>query len=113
MNQPADAPEITPTELKARMDAGNAPALLDVREPFEQRIADLPDVGQARIPTAQILVRMEELDPAEELVVYCRSGGRSAWAARILLDRGFENVLNLKGGVLGWREEVDPSLDEY
>ncbi len=113
MNQPLDAPEITPTELTARMDGGDAPALLDVREPFEQRIADLPEVGQARIPTGEILMRMNELDPESELVVYCRSGGRSAWAARILVDRGFKNVLNLKGGVLAWREEVDPSLDAY
>lgn len=113
MTQPADAPEITPTELKSRLDAGDVPVLLDVREPFEQRIADLPDVGQARIPTGEILQRMDELDPEKEVVVYCRSGGRSAWAARILLDRGFTNVLNLKGGVLGWREDVDPSLDSY
>lgn len=113
MNQPTDAPEITPTELKARLDAGSAPTLLDVREPFEQRIADLPEVGQKRIPTGEILDRMGELDPTDELVVYCRSGSRSAWAARILVDRGFAKVLNLKGGVLGWREEVDPSLDEY
>ena len=113
MNQPADAPEMTPTELKARMDAGDAPALLDVREAFERRIADLPDVGQTRIPTGQILERIGELDPEKELVVYCRSGSRSAWAARILLDRGFQEVWNLQGGVLGWREHVDPSLDSY
>lgn len=113
MTQPSDAPEITPTELKERLDAGDAPTLLDVREPFEARIADLPDHGQHRIPTAQILERMDELDPEEEVVVYCRSGSRSAWAARILMDRGFAKVLNLKGGVLGWREEVDPSLEAY
>ncbi|MEQ9400360.1 MAG: rhodanese-like domain-containing protein [Longimicrobiales bacterium] len=113
MNRPEEAPEITPVALKKRLDDGEVPRLLDVREPFEQRIADLPEVGQHRIPTSDILARMDELDPAEELVVYCRSGGRSAWAARILLDRGFQNVLNLKGGVLGWREDVDPSLDSY
>ncbi len=113
MNGPADAPEITPVELNARLQAGDVPALLDVRETFEQRIADLPELDQHRIPTGEILARMNELDPSKELVVYCRSGSRSAWAARILLDRGFKSVLNLQGGVLGWREQVDPSLDAY
>jgi adenylyltransferase/sulfurtransferase len=105
--------DITATELKARLDQGDVPALLDVREHFERRIADLPEHGQARIPTGEVLQRMEELDPAAELIIYCRSGSRSAWAARLLQERGFVNVLNLKGGVLAWREEVDPTLQAY
>ena len=113
MTEAADVPEITATELKARMDQGDMPALLDVREHFERRIADLPEHGQARIPTGEVVQRMEELDRRRPLVIYCRSGSRSAWAARLLQERGFENVLNLKGGILAWREEVDPTLQAY
>jgi rhodanese-related sulfurtransferase len=106
-------PVITPTELKARLDAGNVPVLVDVRELHEADIADLPDHGQARIPTAEFAGRFEELDRSKELVLYCRSGRRSDWAARILLENGYERVYNLKGGVLAWRNEVDPDLPAY
>lgn len=113
MTASADVPEITATELKVRLDQGEVPTLLDVREHFERRIADLPEHGQVRIPTGEILQRMDELDRAKPLVIYCRSGSRSAWAARLLHERGFEHVLNLKGGVLAWRVEVDPTLQAY
>ena len=113
MTDSANVPEITATELKARLDQGEIPALLDVREHFERRIADLPEHGQARIPTGEILQRLDELDRGKPLVIYCRSGSRSAWAARLLQERGFEHVLNLKGGVLAWRAEVDPTLQAY
>ena len=106
-------PEITPTQLKARIDAGDVPVLVDVREYYEADIADLPELGQLRIPTAEFVARLDELDPGSELVIYCRSGRRSEWAARILLDRGYERVINLKDGVLGWREEVDSDLPRY
>lgn len=117
MNQPrppaASVPEISPLELKQRLDLGQPLVLLDVREPFERAIADLPDVGQKRIPMAEVPGRMGELDPDEPLVVYCRTGGRSAHVARYLLASGFTSVVNLGGGVMGWRNEVDPSLQEY
>jgi adenylyltransferase/sulfurtransferase len=106
-------PVITPTELKARLDAGEVPLLVDVRELYEADIADLPEHGQARIPTAEFADRIEELDREKEVVLYCRSGRRSEWAARILLQNGFQRVFNLKGGVLGWRHEVDPDLPAY
>jgi adenylyltransferase/sulfurtransferase len=106
-------PEITPTDLKARLDAGDVLALVDVREPFEARIADLPDLGQARIPTGEFLRRFQELNRGDELVVYCRSGSRSEWAASILMEHGYQRVFNLRGGVLGWRADVDPSLTAY
>lgn len=108
-----DVPEITPTELKSRLDNGDAPLLVDVRERFERRIADLPEHGQIRIPTGEFFQRMAELDRDRTIVLYCRSGGRSAWAARLLLERGYPKVLNLRGGVLGWREEIDPTLRAY
>lgn len=113
MNEPSSVPEITPTELKARLDAGDTPVLVDVRELFEAQIADLPDVGQVRIPTGEFPGRLSELDRQADLVLYCRSGARSMWAAAILVERGYQSVLNLQGGVLAWRAEVDPSLSAY
>ena len=113
MNQAPDVPEITPTELKSRLDAGDELVLVDVREPREAGIADLPEHGQLRIPTGSFLARVDELDPDAEIVLYCRSGSRSAWATAVLQHKGFEHVLNLAGGVLGWRQDVDPSLTAY
>jgi len=112
MNAP-EVPEITPSELNARLETGDIPVLVDVRESFEVAIADLPDHGQVRIPTGEFPQRFGELDQNAELVVYCRSGSRSAWAAAVLLQSGYEKVLNLRGGVLGWRAEVDSSLTAY
>jgi rhodanese-related sulfurtransferase len=113
MNSPSAVPEITPTELKARLDAGDTPVLVDVRDAFEIEIADLPDHGQVRIPSGEFAQRYAELDAETDLIIYCRSGARSAWAAAILLQNGYERVLNLQGGVLGWRTEVDASLTAY
>lgn len=109
----APVPEISPLELKQRLDRGQPLVLLDVREPFEHALADLPDVGQKRIPMGEVPTRMGELDPDEPLVVYCRTGGRSARVTQYLLASGFTSVVNLGGGVMGWRNEVDPSLQEY
>ena len=106
-------PEITPVDLKQRMDNEHPLVLVDVREPFEASIADLPECGQKRIPTGEFAMRIDDLDSDDVIVLYCRTGGRSAWATELLMRSGFEKVLNLKGGVLGWREEVDPSLSEY
>jgi sulfur-carrier protein adenylyltransferase/sulfurtransferase len=108
-----DVPEISPSELSQRLEAGDVPVLIDVRELFERRIADIPDHGQLQIPTGEFLQRIGELDPSRETVLYCRSGQRSEWAAKLLVHSGFERVLNLRGGILGWRQEVDPSLRSY
>ena len=112
MNQDA-VPEITPTELNERFQAGAVPVLVDVRESHEPAIADLPQHGQVLIPTGEFMDRMTELDSEADIVLYCRSGQRSEWAARILLQAGFSSVLNLRGGVLAWRAEVDPTLQAY
>ena len=73
-----------------------------------------PDaVGQLRIPMRQVVERVAELDRGTDLVLYCRSGARSGRLAAFLLANGFERVWNLKGGVLRWREDVDPSLRSY
>jgi adenylyltransferase/sulfurtransferase len=113
MSEVHDVPDISPGDLKLRLDAGDVPMLVDVREHFERRIADLPEVGQLRIPAGEFLHRLEELDGVRPIVLYCRSGSRSAWAVRIMLERGYEEVFNLRGGILGWRAEVDPTLRAY
>ena len=111
--QPPGIPEVTPTELKERLDRGDSIVLVDVREPHEYAIADLPEVGQKRIPMRDVVARVDELDPETERVFYCRSGARSGKVAAALAARGFERVWNLKGGLLKWREDVDPSLQAY
>ena len=105
--------EISPGELKERLDRGDPLVLVDVREPFERQIADLPDYGELRIPVMEIPFRGPELNPDSEIVMYCRSGPRSSWATERLLEMGFRKVLNLRGGVLEWKSEVDPSTPSY
>src|SRR3954465_11541635 len=103
-------PEITPAELKERLDRGDSLVLVDVREPNEAAGAHPPEVGQLRIPMREFAARTGELDPSTEIVLYCRSGARSGRVAAFLLGTGFQQVWNLKGGVLKWREDIDPSL---
>lgn len=115
MSQPLSSqiPEITPEELKAAMDGGEPPVLVDVRESFEAAISDLPEVGQIRIPMQQIPHAMDNIPQDGQVVVYCRSGARSGNVVQFLLSRGWTNVVNLNGGVLRWREDVDPSIAAY
>lgn len=108
-----DVPEVTVIQLKERLDAGDVPVLVDVREYYEADIADLPEVGQLRIPMAELTERIEEMDRESELVLYCRSGARSDRAVRFLLRQGYAKVYNLKGGMLAWRNEVDPDIPAY
>lgn len=100
-------------DLKERLDRGDPLLLVDVREPFERLLADLPHHGQASIPVKEIPFRGRELDPEAEIVVYCRSGPRSAWATERLMEMGFSRVYNLKGGIMAWRAHVDPTLQAY
>lgn len=106
-------PEITPSELAEELAEGAAITLVDVREAYERDIADLPDHGQVHIPIAEFPARYTEVPREDRVVLYCRSGGRSAWAVEFLRSQGWDNVLNLSGGVLGWRADVDPTLEEY
>ncbi len=102
---------ITPAQLKSRLDAGEPPAVLDVREGWELEIARLE--GAVHIPMNEIPERLQELDPARELVVICRSGARSLRVAEYLAGRGFSRVANLSGGILAWGEDIDPTLRAY
>jgi rhodanese-related sulfurtransferase len=105
-------PEITATELKQRLDGGEDIQIIDVREPHEVAIAKLPN--STHIPLAQILNRMSEIDPNRETVVHCKMGGRSAKAIEALKRSGFSgNLINLKGGITAWSNEVDPSVPKY
>ncbi len=105
------APEVTPAELRKELEGPDPPMLVDVREPNEWEIVHLPNAHL--IPQAQLPDRLEELAAARRLVLYCRSGARSARATRLLLDLGFTNVRSLAGGVTAWAEVVDPSLPTY
>jgi len=104
---------LTVEDLKARLDRGERPALLDVREPFEWNIINLGAYGARMIPLKELAGRENELHREAELIVYCRSGQRSAAAAQHLISQGFRNVVNLEGGVLAWAEKIDPSLPRY
>lgn len=106
-------PEMTATELKERLDRGERITIIDVREPYEWQIANLGPYGAQLVPLRQLPEHLNRLDSAQEIVLHCRSGQRSAQAQRQLWDAGFRRVWNLKGGILAWREEVDPSLPRY
>ena len=104
------AGEITPEELKRRLDNGRAPALLDVREPWEHELCALP--GARLVPMDQLGVRLDELDAGREVVVYCHHGLRSAAAVEWLRRQGIP-ALNLRGGIDAWTRRVDPTLRRY
>ncbi len=105
-------PEITATELKQRLDSGEDIQIIDVREAHEVAIAKIP--GATHIPLGQVLNRMSEIEPDRETVVHCKMGGRSVKAIEALKRSGFTgNLLNLKGGITAWSNEVDPSVPKY
>jgi len=103
-------PEIAPRELKSRLDRGDNLFILDVREPHEYQICN---IGGHLIPLGDLSRRVNELDSSREIVAHCRSGKRSAEAVEFLRSAGFRKVLNLKGGILAWSDEVDPTVPKY
>jgi adenylyltransferase/sulfurtransferase len=103
--------DITAPELAARLREGNPPRLIDVREPHELEISRLP--GAELIPLGQLAARMSELDSAQEIVLMCKAGTRSARALEVLHSAGFRKIKNLKGGINAWAREIDPSLPVY
>ena len=102
---------VTVEELKARIEKGEAPAIVDVREPPEWDICRIE--GATLIPLGALPQRMGELDKGREMVVLCKMGGRSAMAVAFLRQQGFENVHNLDGGILAWIDRVDPTQRRY
>lgn len=104
--------EITATELKQKIDSGERVQIIDVREPHEHDTAHI--AGAQLIPLAQVVSRMEEIDPTRETIVHCKGGGRSARAIEMLTQAGFAGKLkNLKGGITAWSNDVDPSVPKY
>jgi adenylyltransferase/sulfurtransferase len=104
--------EITATELKARLDRGDDIQIIDVREPNEYEIAKIP--GTKLIPLGQVVNRMNEIDPSRETVVHCKAGVRSAKAIEALRAAAFPGrMVNLKGGITAWSNDVDPSVAKY
>jgi len=103
-------PEITSKDLKARLDRGDDLYILDVREPHEYQICNLH--GHL-IPLGELPRRVHELDSSKEIVAHCRSGKRSADAVQFLQRAGFRKIWNLKGGILAWSDEVDPTIPKY
>ncbi|WP_420237163.1 molybdopterin-synthase adenylyltransferase MoeB [Telmatobacter bradus] len=103
-------PQITVQQLKKRIDAGEEVYILDVREPFEYKIANL---GGQLIPLGEVAQRLSEIDRSREVVVQCKGGVRSQKAAEVLKQNGFEHVINLAGGIIAWASEVDPTMKKY
>ena len=104
--------EITAAELKERLDRGDDLQVIDVREPNEYDIARIP--GTRLIPLGQVADRMGEIDEARETIVHCKGGVRSAKAIEALTRAGFKGKLvNLKGGITAWSNDVDPSVPKY
>jgi len=103
--------EMTAKELKARLDSGHPPILVDVRQDWETKLCRLENA--VHIPIEEIELRTEELDPLGEIVVYCHQGVRSAAVAEYLRGLGFADVKNLAGGLDFWARTVDPTMRRY
>ena len=109
-------PEISAVQLKSALTGDNPPLILDVRETEEREIAVISD--DIHIPLMELSSRIAECQSAlqsdeQELVVYCRSGARSAFAVELLRESGLKQAKNLSGGILAWASDVDSSLTRY
>ena len=105
--------EIDALGLKVKMDEKQDFVLIDVREQNEYDMARIP--GSILVPLSQLPNRFHELDQykGREIVVHCKMGGRSAKAIAFLKQQGFENLVNVAGGITGWSDQVDPSVPKY
>jgi molybdopterin/thiamine biosynthesis adenylyltransferase/rhodanese-related sulfurtransferase/molybdopterin converting factor small subunit len=114
-NQPHEPPpaegEIEPSEVKVKIDRGDKFVLIDVREPHEYQICNIPYAKL--IPLGDLPKRVNELNSADEIVAHCKSGMRSSKAVDFLKQAGFRKVRNMKGGILAWSDKVDPSVPKY
>ncbi|MGH7333826.1 MAG: rhodanese-like domain-containing protein [Candidatus Rokuibacteriota bacterium] len=103
--------EISPQDLRSRLDHGQRPVLLDVRHDWETKLCRLDNA--MHIPIEEIEFRTEELNPDDEIVVYCHQGVRSAAVAAYLRERGFAKAVNLAGGLDLWARTVEPTMRRY
>ena len=104
-------PAISVVDLKAKLDRKDPFVLVDVREPYEYEICHIP--GARLIPLGELPSRLSELDSADEIVLQCKGGTRSARALHVLSEAGFRKLYNLEGGIMEWAERVDPSMPKY
>ena len=102
--------EKTVTELKAMMDRGDDFQLIDVREPHEYDICNLKGT---LIPMGEVPDHLDEISKDKLVVVHCRSGARSGRIIDYLESQGYQNLYNLKGGILAWADEIDPEMLKY
>ena len=109
--EPPPSDDATVEQLKARLDRLEAPFILDVREPQEYQICNIP--GSTLIPLGELPARLQELEGRGEMIVHCKSGARSAKAVKLLREAGFAQARNLRGGILRWIDAVDPTLPKY
>lgn len=101
--------EISVQELQSKLAKGDDFLLIDVREPLE---FETGNIGGKPIPMGEILNRLEEIPTEKTVVIHCKSGGRSGNVVRYLsAEKGFQNLYNLTGGILAWKNEIDPTLD--
>lgn len=103
--------EITPQELKARLEANDRPVLLDVRDDWETKLCRLEHA--LHIPMEELEFRAEELNLQDEVIVYCHHGVRSAAVADYLRRLGFTRARNLAGGLDAWARSVEPTMRRY
>lgn len=102
--------EVTVTELKSMIDNKDDFQLIDVREPHEVEIAQ---IGGELIPMSTVMDNLERIARDKKVIIHCRSGARSGAIVQALEKQGFDNLYNLKGGILAWSNEIDPSIPKY
>jgi len=102
--------EISVEELKSKIDNNEDFQLIDVRETFEYEVSNLDGEN---IPLASVLLEKDKISRDKPVVVHCRSGKRSAQAIKLLENEGYDNLSNLVGGILAWKEDIDPDMDVY
>jgi len=107
----AEVPHISAVELAQRLENGDAIDVIDVREDWERAIVALPFARQIRM--IEILTRVDEIPRDRPVVIMCRTGSRSSRTVEMLQSHGFDNVLNLDGGILAWAREIDPTLPQF
>jgi rhodanese-related sulfurtransferase len=103
--------EISPQDLKSHLDRGQRPVLLDVRQDWETKLCRLDNA--VHIPIEEIEFRTDELNPEDDIVVYCHQGVRSAAVAAYLREHGFPKAVNLAGGLDLWARTVEPTMRRY
>lgn len=102
--------DLTPEQLRQRIETGEPLQIVDVREPYEWNTSNLAQHGARHVPMGELLGRMGELDRDVDLVIYCRTGARSSNVGRYLTAQGYDRVYNLKGGLEAWKRDIDPDI---